>query len=645
MSVVVVGNGPVGFRFLKSLRNIQAGKEIQLTCFGEEARVAYDRVNLTDYLANLDERSLQYRSKTWYADQNITLHTADPVISIDREAKVVRSKSGKAIAYDRLVLATGSRPFVPDIPGTSTDSIFVYRTIEDLQRIRDKAKECRRAVVLGGGLLGLEAANALKGLKLDVSLIEMAAVLMPRQLDTAGAAVLLRKVKTSGINVHLQKRTQKISRIPDGILVQFAGGESIVTDMVVISAGIRPRDELAKDCELAVGQRGGIVVDDSLQTSDPNIFAIGECAEHNEIVYGLAAPGFLMADVLSDRIAGGQRLFSGSNEATRLKLVGVNVFFSGDYLDDTRSTTLKWKTDQSYLKLLIQSGRLVGATAVGEVAAQERLQDAISNKRRVYWWHRNRFESTGCLWKVDENQSVADWPSTTVICQCTGVTLGALTLAREQNCHTLEAIKEKTNAASVCGSCSPLLQQFLNKKPEFTGLQRNHVATAIVSLIATAVIAMLIVLPPISAPNSVQDPLSVMQTLIGDQFWKQVTGYSTVAVLTASLLLTIRKRTGWLQRLQFVSLRVVHVVLATTALLMVVLHTGFHRGSNLNFALFSTFIVASATGSAVGLVSGIEPRLPIGLRRIRRPITLFHILCLWPLPVLIAFHIVAVYWL
>lgn len=645
LSVVVVGNGPVGFRFLKSLRAAQPPEAIHVTCFGEEPRVAYDRVKLTEYLSKQDEAALQYRPPSWYDEQQINLHTQDPVVAIDRESRIVHSKSGRQASYHKLVLATGSRPFVPEIPGTSMEGIFVYRTIDDLKRIQTKSAECRRAIVLGGGLLGLEAANALKALKVNVSLVEMAAVLMPKQLDTAGASILLQKVKASGINVHLQKRTEKISRIPEGILVQFSGGESLITDMVVISAGIQPRDELARSCELAVGKRGGIVVDDGLQTSDENIFAIGECAQHNDIVYGLAAPGFLMADVLSDRITGGTKLFVGSNEATRLKLAGANVFFSGDYLDDTRSTVLKWKSGQSYLKLLVQSGRLVGATGIGNITAQERLQDAISNQRRIHWWHRNRFESTGCLWKIREDQSLSEWPTTTVICQCTGVTLGSLTLAREQGCQTFEAIKEKTNAASVCGSCSPLLKQFLSEKPEYVGMQVGHVATACLSLLAVVVLGLLISMPPIAAPNSVQDETSWMQMLIADQFWKQVTGYSALGVLALSLLLTIRKRTSWLKRFHFNSLRNVHVALATLALLVIVLHTGFHKGSNLNLILFSTFLIASISGSAVGFVAGIEPRLPIALRSIRRPLTFIHILCLWPLPVLIAFHVAAVYWL
>ena len=642
---MVIGNGPVGFRFLKSLRAAQSSAEVQITCFGEEPRVAYNRVNLTEYLDQQDEAALQYRPPTWYDTQQIRLHTNDPVIAIDREAKIVASKSGRQAHYDKLVLATGSRPFVPAIPGTSMDGIFVYRTIDDLKRIQKKSADCQRAIVLGGGLLGLEAANALKALKLNVSIVEMAAVLMPKQLDTIGASVLLQKVKASGMSVHLQKRTEKISRIPEGILVQFAGGESLITDMVVISAGIRPRDELAKGCELTVGKRGGIVVNDALQTSDENIFAIGECAQHNDIVYGLAAPGFLMADVLADRFLGGTRSFAGSNEATRLKLAGANVFFSGDYLDDTRATILKWKSGQSYVKLLVKSGRLVGATGIGEIAAQERLQDAISNRRRLHWWHRNRFEATGCLWKICEDQSIADWPPTTVICQCTGVTLGTLTLAREQGCQTFEALKEQSNAASVCGSCSPLLKLFLNEEPEYVGLQLGHILTACLSVLAVIILSLFIAMPPTAAPDSVQDQQSWMQILIADQFWQQVTGYSAISVLAISLLLTIRKRTSWLKKFQFNSFRILHVALATLALLIVVLHTGFHKGSNLNLILFSTFTIASISGAAVGFFAGIEPRLPIALRRIRKPLTFVHILCLWPLPVLIAFHVAAVYWL
>ncbi len=644
-SVVVVGNGPVGFRFLKELTEHEWHQRCRITVFGEESRVAYDRVNLTKYLSAADRIQLRYASRAWYEDNKIELHVGDPVIRIDREQRTVHSRSGRMQVYDRLVLATGSRPFMPPISGIDLDGVFAYRTIDDLQQIRAYSGYCRRAVVLGGGLLGLEAAAALQSLKLQVSIVEMAPVLMPRQLDNTGAEILRKTIEAKNFNVYLTKRTEKISRIPEGLLVQFQDGESLIADMLVVSAGVRARDELARDCELGVGKRGGIVVNDELQTEDPNIWAIGECAEHKGTVYGLAAPGFQMASVLANRLRGTDAAFLGSNEATRLKLLGVNVVFCGDYLDTTTAQTLTFQTNDSYGKIVVRDGRIVGAVAVGDVPQLPRLQEAVANQRRIFWWQRNRFESSGRLWKDKDSELVSAWPPQAVVCSCTGVTRGCLTRAREAGCETVEALADQTGASTVCGSCRPLVQQFVGEAPDvavFDFPQKILAGTSIVSLVLLSLLAFA---APIALPVSVQTATTLWQKLITDSFWKQFTGYTMTAMALLSLVITLRKRTAWLKTFDFRHLRVIHVLLATTALAVLVAHTGFHRGSNLNLVLFWSFLAASLTGAMVGVVSGTEARLPLMMRSWRRPLTFWHILCLWPLPLLIAFHIVSVYWL
>ena len=644
-SIVVIGNGPVGFRFVESLVDYQLLGNFRVSIFGEEPRPAYDRVNLTKFLDDASPDSLQYKPRSWYEEHNILLHTNDPVVSIDRQQKTVRSKSGRSVSYDRLVLATGSRPFIPPIPGIDLPGVFAYRTIDDLASIRDYATGCRRAVVLGGGLLGLESAHALAKLKLNVFVVEMASVLMPRQLDNAGAELLKKMIESARIQILLQRQTEKITWIDEGLHVQFSGGESVVVDMVVVSAGIRPRDELARDCELPVGKRGGIVVDDHLQTADPGIYAIGECAEHKETVYGLVAPGFQMATTLVDRLRGTDAAFPGSNEATRLKLVGINVVFVGDYLDPSGVTIYTWAKHDCYAKLIVRSGRLVGMIGVGEVPQFERLKQAIDQRERLYWWNTNRFEASGKIWQKDAVNSVESWPLATVVCSCHGVTRGCLTAARERGCMTVEAIAADTKATTACGSCLPLVQQFAGQTPSETAQDSTALWVGGFSVSAMILLVCLVFAAPIDLPTSVQTAATLWQTLVTNVFWKQVTGYSLLALAVISLVISVRKRTAFLQRFRFTSLRVIHVALATAALAVLIAHTGFHRGSNLNFVLFSTFIAASLTGSVVGIVAGTESRLPKQLRVFRRPLTLLHILCLWPLPLLIGFHIVSVYWL
>lgn len=643
-SVVVVGNGPVGFRFLQRLIERQLHNKCRVRIFGEEPQPAYDRVNLTKYLDDADGDQLQYEPRSWYEQHGIELFTDDPVIEINRQQRTIVSRSGRQVAYDRLILATGSRPFIPPIPGIHQSGVFAYRTVEDLQCIREYATRSQRAVVLGGGLLGLEAAHALTKLGVSVFVIEMAPVLMPRQLDNAGAGLLKTMVQGPHLKVLLQRQTISVNRIESGLHVQFNGGESVVADMVVVSAGIRPRDELATACGLSTGARGGIVVNDQLRTADPSIYAIGECAEHQGKLYGLAAPGFQMATTLAESLIGRRAAFQGSNLATRLKLVGVNVVFCGEYLDLSGASTLTWQTDDCYTKLIVRRGRIVGMIGVGKVEQFDRLQEAIDQKRTLFPWHERRFERTGKLWNDSTATSVSAWPEKTVVCSCMGVTRGELTAACLSGCGTVKALSQQTGASTVCGSCLPLVQQLAGEPGELvdTAPQTGMVIT---SAIAALLISVLLLVEPIALPTSVQSAATIFQTLISDVFWKQVTGYSLAGLSALSLVISLRKRTRLLDRFEFSSLRLVHVVLATAALGVLVGHTGFHRGSNLNFVLFCTFMGAAVTGAMVGFVTGMEARLPRLFRSIWRPLTLTHILCLWPLPVLIVFHVISVYWL
>jgi nitrite reductase (NADH) large subunit len=414
--------------------------------------------------------------------------------------------------------------------------------------------------------------------------------------------------------------------------------------MVVVSAGIRPRDELARDCGLATGHRGGIVVNDLLQTEDPAIYAIGECAEHDGTVYGLVAPGIQMANTLSDRFRGADKIFTRCFEATRLKLVGINVVFCGDFLDTSRATILAWRAAQSYVRLIVRRGRLVGMVGVGNIPQSEQLQQAVAQQRRIFWWHIRRFESTGRLWEDQGLHWVASCPESTVICNCHGITRGALTLAQQRGCHTVQQLTAETRAGTACGSCQPLLQTLAGEAPSAATSSRSLTTTTVVSLAALVFVITLCTVSPILQPASVQLAPNIFQRLLANSIFKQFSGYSVLTLTVLSLVISLRKRFRWLSRFTFTGIRTMHVLLVTAALPVLMAHTGFHKGSNLNRLLFVSFILSSLTGSVVGLLAGSESQLPLALRSLRRPMTLFHILCLWPLPVLIIFHVVSVYW-
>src|SRR5687768_13439245 len=292
--VIVVGNGMVGYKFCEKLVNRK--KNIEIVVYGEEPRPAYDRVHLSSFFSGKSAENLLMAPEPWYHEHNIILHTRELVVNIDRVTKTIQTHSGKTDHYDYLVLATGSSAFVPPIPGVERHGVFVYRTIEDLNQITAYAKNVTRAAVMGGGLLGLEAAKALLDLGLETHVVEFAPRLMPRQLDDAGASILAHKLSQLGIGIHIGKSTTCVEGNGKIEALRFADGTMLDIEMMVISAGIRPRDELARSSGLNVHAKGGVMVDDLLRTNDENIFAIGEVAVHNNMVYGLVAPGYEMAD-------------------------------------------------------------------------------------------------------------------------------------------------------------------------------------------------------------------------------------------------------------------------------------------------------------------------------------------------------------
>src|SRR3954466_14866833 len=346
MKVVVIGNGMVGQRFLEQLA--KRSGECEITVFCEEPRPAYDRMQLTSYFSGKTPDDLNLAPKKFFQDTKVTLRLNDAVMGIDPQRKVVRSARYKDVPYDKLVLATGSYPFVPPVEGRERRDCFVYRTIEDLEVIAATARHSKVGVVIGGGLLGLEAAKALKDLGLETHIVESAQRLMAVQLDDSAGRLLRRKIEALGARVPLQKSTREIV---DGTQrrqrLVFADGTHLETDLVLFSAGIRPRDELARAAGLAVGERGGVEIDSRCRTSNPDIYAIGECALWQGRTFGLVAPGYQMAEVAARNLAGEDVLFLGADMSTKLKLMGVDVASLGDAHGSTPDSLNYVYTDEA----------------------------------------------------------------------------------------------------------------------------------------------------------------------------------------------------------------------------------------------------------------------------------------------------------
>jgi nitrite reductase (NADH) large subunit len=470
MKVVVIGNGMVGQRFLEQL--VKRGGEFEITAFCEEPRPAYDRVQLTSFFSGKSASDLSVVEKNFFEKAGVTLRLNDVVLGVDPERKVVRSARYRDVPYDKLIFATGSYPFVPPLPGRDRRDCFVYRTIEDLEVITAAAARTKVGVVIGGGLLGLEAAKALTDLGLETHIVEFAPRLMSVQLDDAAGRLLRRKIETLGVTVHVAKNTKEILQgTKSRNRLVFTDGTSLETDIVVFSAGIRPRDELARAAGLAVGERGGIRINSRCQTTNPDIYAVGECALWEGRIFGLVAPGYQMAEVAARHITGeAQVQFLGADMSTKLKLMGVDVASIGDAHASTPDALSYVYTDEVVYKKLVVSGdrkSLLGAILLGDASDYGTLLQMVLNPMPLP-------EHPEDLILPHRSSSLKGFgvdllPDSALVCSCNGVSKGAICAAIADGCTSIGSLKTRTKAATSCGGCGPLAKQILDAEMKKRG--------------------------------------------------------------------------------------------------------------------------------------------------------------------------------
>ncbi|MGQ4269305.1 nitrite reductase large subunit NirB [Nocardiopsis changdeensis] len=458
--LVVIGNGMVGHRLVEALRDRDAAGHWHITVVGEEPRTAYDRVALSSYFDGATAEDLSLGDLSGPA---VDVHVDERATAVDRAARTVTTASGRTLAYDRLVLATGSSPFVPPVPGHDLPGCHVYRTIEDLEAITAAARAgARTGVVIGGGLLGLEAANALRLLGMDAHVVELAPHLMPAQVDEGAGSLLAGLVSDLGVHVHTGAASTAVEAGPDGRAARLllADGTRLDTDLVVFSVGIRPRDELARAAGLDVGERGGITVDDTCTTSDARIHAIGEAACHRGTVYGLIAPGNAMAEVLADRLVGGRATFTGADTSTKLKLLGVDVASFGDAhgrTADCLDVVVNDAATGRYAKLVLSDDAttLLGGVLVGDATAYATLRPLVGSPLPG--------DPLALITPQGEALGADALPDSAQICSCNAVTKGAIAQAICDGNHDVPALKACTRAGTSCGSCVPMLKNLLDK--------------------------------------------------------------------------------------------------------------------------------------------------------------------------------------
>jgi nitrite reductase (NADH) large subunit len=472
--IIVVGHGMVGHRLVEALRARDTDGTLWITVLAEEADAAYDRVGLTSYTESWDRSLLALPGNEYVGDEQVRLMLGTRVAEIDRATKSVVTTDGQRHSYDTLVLATGSYAFVPPVPGHDLPACHVYRTLDDLDAIRAGAQRTLQAghtangVVIGGGLLGLEAANALRQFGLQTHVIEMMPRLMAQQVDEGGGALLSRMITDLGISVHVGTGTDSLESVEhsDGsasVRLRLSNGKAIDAGVVIFAAGIRPRDELAKAAGLTIAERGGVLTDLSCRTSDPDIYAVGEVAAIEGRCYGLVGPGYTSAEVVADRLLDGTAEFPEADLSTKLKLLGVDVASFGDAMgagENCLEVAINDAVNRTYAKLVLSDDAktLLGGVLVGDASSYGVLRPMVGS------------ELPGDpLALIAPAQSgggasalgVRALPDSAHICSCNNVSKGELTCAIADGCADVPSLKACTSAGTSCGSCVPLLKQLL----------------------------------------------------------------------------------------------------------------------------------------------------------------------------------------
>ncbi len=640
---LVVGGGPVGMRVAQLL----ARDGVRVTVLSEENYEPYNRVRLTPLLGG----DVQFG--------DITLHTttaADVVpdvrigyraVKVDRENRHVITADGTKWDYETLVLATGSRAFIPAIPGADLTGVYAFRTADDTSALLARSFSARRVAIIGGGLLGLEAARGLARRNCQVTVIEHENRLMPRQLDKMAAERLATKIVALGVSVLTGTRVAEIVGDHSVDKIILGDGAELEMDTVVICTGVRSNVALAQKAGLGFDR--GILVNAQMQTRDPHVYAVGECAQFGTQVVGLVGPGYAQADVAAASILGEPLSYVPQLPATKLKVLGADVFSVGPVEQLEVKPNVKshvWQSNDAYRRIFIERGKLVGAIAVGPWDQASKVQEAAQNGGTVYPWMLFQFRRGGSLWG-DVETDVADLPPAATICNCTGVSCGQIRAAIAAGADDGSKISEATGAGTVCGTCKPLLEEMVD-----AGAPPKPIAFS-KPLLGLSGLAVLLALIPVlfgyvPMPNS-YDAESLRTWAWRDNIVKQWSGYILLGIISAAMVIGLRKRIRFFDRFGgYDGWRLVHIGIGVAAIAGFFAHTGFRLGANWNFLLGLAFLLTLFMGAFAGLATGGDHSLRaqgIGTARkpARRVPTWLHILAIWPLPVLILFHVLTIY--
>ncbi|MGE0230554.1 MAG: FAD-dependent oxidoreductase [Flavobacteriaceae bacterium] len=643
--VVIAGGGPVGIRAAQELSRLG----FHVVLFNAERWRPYNRVKLTPLLAGESQIGQIYLDNDFPGPGRVDRYDGVSVVDVQRDVRKVLTSTGRVVPYSYLVLALGSRAFVPTIPGVHLSGIYAFRNFDDAEALLARSMSARRVVVIGGGLLGLEAARGMSRRGAQVTVVEHENRLMPRQLDEAAGAALRARIEALGIAVLPGERVASIDGTSRVEAVSLASGPILKADTVILCTGVRANIQLPSAIGLQFGR--GVKVDDEMRSSDPFIYAVGECAEHEGVVQGLVGPGFEQALAAVASIAGRPVPYRGSTPATKLKVLGADVFSMGDFESMAQAPGVRnhvWRGgDGSYRRIFTERGKLVAALGIGAWPEASQLQERVQRRALLQPWNIWSFRRNGTLWRAQE-ASVSAWPREAIVCNCTGVNKGAIADAVTLGAQSLEDVRAATSANSVCGTCQPLVLELLGQgaaKPEPVRWWRWLVG---ISLVAALLGLAMLLLPPVPLSQEFR-PGEVLRSIWFDSVWKQWSGFFLLGATALAAALGLRRRIGALSRLgSYQAWRLVHLAVGLAAALLLVWHTGFRLGANLNLMLMISFIAALVFGAVTGLVTGGEHELRareiVGASAKPRSLPFWaHVLALWPLPVLLMIHILSVY--
>ncbi len=632
--IVIIGMGVVGIRAAQEL--LRREHDYPLVLYGDEPDEPYNRARLSQFLAGKASREGLGNEIKIPADRFVQMRQQCSVLRINRSSCTVVDAKGNEQTYSKLVLALGSHAWLPDIPGIYLGGVYAFHSMQDTLRLLCQRSHMTRTVILGGGPLAIEAAFSLASPSNHVSIIERGPYLLHNRLDVDASRILCNYINAKGIQIISSDRVTELVGHKQVAGVFLESGRSIKADTVVVAAGVSANVDLAVGSGLEV-QRG-IVVNDHLQTTDPNIYAIGDCAEFQGKTSGLVAPGFEQAVYAVDNMLGGNKRYQGSEPVMRLKVVDIDVISMGQLnkFDPEILNYHVWHKNDHYRKLVLHRDILVGVIAIGVFTEASQIQQAIQQQWQPNWWHLHRFRKTGLLWR-EALKPVSKWPQDMVVCHCTGVTRGMLSEAINSGFNTVDALVEGTGASSVCGTCRENMASLLGLPVSKSNGANIYLLAAAILTVAIAIVFM--IASPIPFSDSMTLQWSVDKLWL-DSYWKQVTGYTLLSLALINMIMPLRKYWSRFRWGGFSSWRTAHVLLGALSLVLLIVHTGLHSGNNFNQILLTIFI-------GLGLVGGLATLVQHNTKRMDGVGSWFksaHAILFLPFPALLGFHIVSVYY-